>query len=696
MKRICTLAMLGLTVSAFSQTVLDNFSGGVTAVNHPYTGTAPTGVPNGVDGTWYDITSDAFATAAAATWDSSAGLKITDGGFTNGVYIRYGSVVPSKGLYQVRVKWAVQEDAAQPNGIRAYQMGVQLNGVHRPADVSPSDLPVPTSGIANYSGTLTSGAAENHTATPFIDSTSVFLAQPGDSIVVAFSTEVGPDYDGNTGSWGTGAVFVDDIELVPAAQLVTVSGTPGATGPADFEYLGQAIDSFRVGGVNAGDPLPNVIHVTGSATGGLVQLAAGSPAVYSMKDAAGAEYEDLVIVGHDGTAPARRTVLIGDESGTISDGFDVATNANLLVEDLNFIPQLSHTWTDDMITLDRGTSIGVSSMEFRDCYFGPNDGSNAPADVTGQTAGTVGAGGQINDDAITFFPDAGEEINLTFDGCVLHGADGTSNGDGYVHASNNSVLPNAATVTFKDTISSYNNRLGIQMTSGAGDTVDVSGVILYQNGQAAPASFGNGWFSFNGNAGNMLPLRDSIIANNYDRNISLNGSAVTEFTTITGSIISDTNGGGGANLSAVLSVPGTSTIDITSSTFHNTANGTVVFLGNDPVNMTNVIIAGQGGTENGIEGTAPVTITDSAIVLEGVNALSGGTAPGYTATMVTTSNVIPHTPDFAQTTNPFAADYFDVKNPTYQTAGTAGGELTGGGDYVGGGVPVTLSAFELE
>lgn len=222
----CSATMVSATM-AFAQpppTLINNFSGGVTAVNHPYTGTPPTTTPNGVSGTWYDITSDAAATPLAGTLSSSPALRIIDGGFTNGVYVIYDNFVPYNSIWKVRVKWAVQEDATQVNGIRAYQMGVQVNGSHRVGSTSPNDLSVPTTAVATYGGTLTTTVAEDHTASPFTNETGTFSANAGDDLTIAFSTEIGPDFDFNSGTWGANAsVFVDDLELVDTVVPVSMS-----------------------------------------------------------------------------------------------------------------------------------------------------------------------------------------------------------------------------------------------------------------------------------------------------------------------------------------------------------------------------------------------------------------------------------------------------------------------------------------
>lgn len=217
--------------TASAATIIDDFSGGVVAVNHPH---PDNGGANAPAPTYHDITSDAFATPSAGTLNGSPALRIVDGGFTNGVYALYQGVVPAAGVYTVSADVDITEDAAQLNSIRAFQIGVIVNGVHRGAN--PSDLAPatgPGTAVGDFVG-LTSGD-DNGLPTQNVV-TSQFTANAGDSLVIAFSTDVtSGNFDLNSATWGGGAfVLVDNLMLnavpEPASGLLALLSGLGALG----------------------------------------------------------------------------------------------------------------------------------------------------------------------------------------------------------------------------------------------------------------------------------------------------------------------------------------------------------------------------------------------------------------------------------------------------------------------------------
>ena len=213
------LGMLALSASMAHGVIIDTFDAVPPSVNHPEGA--------GVAGTYYDITSDAFASIAGGTLAGSPALRILDGGFTNGVYVIYSGVVPADGLYTLSLDMDIDE-AGGLNGVRAYQVGVVVNGAHRAAN--PSDLPAidpnaPGQALANYPLTLTDGD-DNANAIVTL-TTGEFTASAGDSLLIAFSTDVtSGNYDLNSGTWGASAVVVDNIALnvVPEPASLSLLG----------------------------------------------------------------------------------------------------------------------------------------------------------------------------------------------------------------------------------------------------------------------------------------------------------------------------------------------------------------------------------------------------------------------------------------------------------------------------------------
>lgn len=195
-----------LPATAFSQVVLADFTTPPVAVNHPEGA--------GVDGTWYDVSQNAFGTITASTLDGNPAAEVVDGGFTNGVYIIYGGVVPATGNYNVSVRMHINEDPAQLDSIKAYQIGVTVNGVHR--GLNPSKIaacPI----VGNYAGL---DATDNSALPTQTVVTSTFAATSGDNLLIAFSTACDSDYAANAGDFGAAAdILVDTITLNPAAAV---------------------------------------------------------------------------------------------------------------------------------------------------------------------------------------------------------------------------------------------------------------------------------------------------------------------------------------------------------------------------------------------------------------------------------------------------------------------------------------------
>src|ERR1044072_8924072 len=129
---IAAFCVLGIAISTANAAIIRDFNAGIGPVaDHP----AGAGTTN----RWYDATDNTFGTPVAGTLDGSPALRINDGGFVNGVYTILQSVIPTTGVYKLSAKMKVTEDAAQLNSIRAYQMGVVVNGAHR--GPNPSLLP---------------------------------------------------------------------------------------------------------------------------------------------------------------------------------------------------------------------------------------------------------------------------------------------------------------------------------------------------------------------------------------------------------------------------------------------------------------------------------------------------------------------------------------------------------------------------
>ncbi len=222
--------------------IVDNFDGGVVAVNSPNSGDF---------NTWYDTTPSTFGTPSASTLDGSTAMRITDGGFGNGVYAIYEGVVPGDGTYRVEINMDVDESAGNPDGIRAYSVGVATGAeaVHRDA---AGNLPGLTT-TGTYIGLTPGDDTANDTQTVI---TGNFVASAGDDLLIALSTDVeSGTWGSNSALWSGSFMTVDSIVLrgievePPPFELVldnddgpavytttgswTTSGTPGFNGGTD-------------------------------------------------------------------------------------------------------------------------------------------------------------------------------------------------------------------------------------------------------------------------------------------------------------------------------------------------------------------------------------------------------------------------------------------------------------------------------
>ncbi|MHC4796794.1 MAG: golvesin C-terminal-like domain-containing protein, partial [Planctomycetota bacterium] len=143
------------------------------------------------------------------------------------------------GSYRVDVSMQVVESGGT-NGIREYQIGVIINGVHRS---HPGYLAGATSSGA-YGG-LTSGYDDLGVK---IVSTSQFPANAGDDLVISFGTDVTSGaWNGNSGLWGSTHAIVDDITLVPMEPIteLIVESRAGGKNYSNYSSSGMANSSSK-------------------------------------------------------------------------------------------------------------------------------------------------------------------------------------------------------------------------------------------------------------------------------------------------------------------------------------------------------------------------------------------------------------------------------------------------------------------
>ncbi len=225
-------------VTVVGVTVLDDFTTGPTYTSDPGAG------PTYDNSRWYGAHQCTFGSVTSAnfTGTSSKALKYSDGGFTNGLYRKFEAVVPKSGTFRVKADVHVVETGSSGlNGPRAWQLGVTVNGNHRPANNPGCDCVGTNADLGSlldaaaivsspsYQG-LTSG--DDTSKGPQTLVTPEFNANAGDSIVVSFSTAVtggigsSGRFRANSGTWGTTYVLIDNLVLVepePCEQTAAVT-----------------------------------------------------------------------------------------------------------------------------------------------------------------------------------------------------------------------------------------------------------------------------------------------------------------------------------------------------------------------------------------------------------------------------------------------------------------------------------------
>jgi hypothetical protein len=225
---------------------------------------------------------------------------------------------------------------------------------------------------------------------------------------------------------------------------------------------------------------------------------------------------------------------------------------------------------------------------------------------------------------------------------------------------------------------SYNQRAGLQLN---GDVIiDAPNDPVIITGHST-----NGYWLVN--AGNTeRTVNGLIVHDNGFSGFLISGIGTTVNFTVRNTIVSNN---GVSNFNFASSAGPAPNVLLEDVTIANPKSGTNAFLlgANVACNVTvrNSIIAGNGSLTNNIvnhNGSGTLTLEGTALVTEGQFALASGTVGG-TGTVVG-SPTVTSDPEFVETVNFSSPSFFDVAAAEYATANATGGNLSGGGDYVGG------------
>jgi hypothetical protein len=442
------------------------------------------------------------------------------------------------------------------------------------------------------------------------------------------------------------------------AAIITVNSAGGA----DQTTISAAItaatanDTIRIIGVGPYDEVITVnkaltIEGYGVRPNVCVQLNAGSPS---------AGDDGLVITGFTGTCVLRN---------------------------LNIIPSLTSTPTDDGIIVNVGASPQDLVVILEGLVVTPNDGANNPVTLDGLTEIDLSGKTPFGDDGMYI---TGTNASVSMVSTIISNNRNGAGNDGIVCGRPLTIGPGC--------VISYNNRIGVQYSAS-------SAYVLIQGSTDSrvkvignkSATYG-GCYLFNGGGS----IDQCIIADNVGAGAATLTSATPGgigLFNVSNSIIAN-NGTDGIQLAD--SGAGHETpLTITKVTFYNNAQSPIdIQSGNltSTITVTDCIFAGDGteditATANAYLNNSNMSnINNSALILVGglSYTLATSSIDGVEGTGTTNlSNVINADPLFASidSTNP---NFLNVTNYAFSTAGSSGTPLAGGARYTGT-LPLSLS-----
>ncbi|MDK2973628.1 MAG: hypothetical protein PWP23_3383 [Candidatus Sumerlaeota bacterium] len=511
------------------------------------------------------------------------------------------------------------------------------------------------------------------------------------------------------------AAVTAGLSTAAFAQTVSVDATNGSPdNSTTFSSLMVAISSFQAGGavtaatdgsgvgVNHGNAAADVINITSVDK---------IEEIVRIDDANTDLDEALTINGPGATsghvAPsALANAVVAPQDGGDGDAFLVNSDQDITVNNVTFIPAATTGAADDLLVL-RITGAGPNTLRFAGCVAtfptvggAPVVNSKAEA-LTDQKASIDDTA--AGDDLVNIAAAENQALSVEFVDCVL--SHGKSTGDAIVEVAGSADATNHSTatrsqpftLTLESTIISYIGRYGVQLAgdgdSSAGDNWNL--VITGSNVGDGPVDavggpsmiFGcanHALISFLGPATGTANVDNLIIAGNATR--AWSGDSDLQEVSVSDAMymqLDEDAGGATVELAYVQDgwegqVPHSfQRVTIVGESLW----GDPIDTGTAPVNtFRDCIFAGNGGNPFGTlySGNYVLDVDFSAVVEAGPNAaLVGYTAnPGYTPG----TNIITDDPQFASM-DPLSADFLDVTNSAYATAGTGGSALSGGSDY---------------
>ena len=186
--------------------IIEDFTDPPAIADHPP-------ITGGAYETWYQVSSSGYSTISASTLFGSQCLRIEDNGWTNGAYAIYEQIVPEPRpmeSYHLRIEMLVDEvGCGDPDWMQTYQVGVMVNGTHR----STTGTIMPCTLIGEYTGPLTPGVDSADATQAVLVYGAALPAEPGDDLLIAFSTDVSTYSRNKTNIAPFSAMKIDNIRM---------------------------------------------------------------------------------------------------------------------------------------------------------------------------------------------------------------------------------------------------------------------------------------------------------------------------------------------------------------------------------------------------------------------------------------------------------------------------------------------------
>ncbi len=488
------------------------------------------------------------------------------------------------------------------------------------------------------------------------------------------------------------------VSTAYAANPVTV--------PGDFATIQGAIDSWCTGGSNAGETAPFVINVdpaSGPYTESMTLNDANTGAAPN-----GDIVGDIVIQSSvPGTLVDLRlnqgadSAAVPDGAGA-RDGIWIYQNVHdVTFTDFIFSPALASTIDDDLVKIDKNSNSAANTHTFNNCVFTDvTDGVGGPM-VTSRAGAFVSPGANVGkltdaDTLVKFFGDNAEYMIANFNRCVFASADCVGLQMGTIATAGGTYEINVDECVFGYVGLAAGTRPAI-LCNGNGaqlKTLNITGSDVDAGTDFATVFYETAYHS--------------VFASTHNAD----GHAISIDNTIIHSTVSGARGYSGDNRTAldmqdvIISTVGPNVVFSGAPasvntwdrvTFHVSGAGTNAILTTSgqgsasTTNVSNAIFSGLGTKLSTLAaGIIPVVNIDYAgFPTAGPDAIGAVGAPaGFTVG----ANIVNDDPQYASKTATLAT-YFDVQNPTYLSAGTAGSHLGGGAGHT---LPVELDTFNVD